>query len=231
MPAQTKETIVVVQDDRGTAAMLTAALNEAGYHAVFADSIAAAGRLSEGHRPDLIVLDLNLSEGNGLELCRKVRADSRLSATPIIALTAMGEPQHKAKGYSTGAAHYLAKPLDIKEFVLWVTSLLQRVKVDKDGRGLVADADLSVNTDAQIVRYRNHIVETLTKREFDLFVALVKESPKILSRKRILSSVWHTVAVENLVDTHIFNIRQKVPRELAAKIQSVPGRGFRYFNR
>lgn len=224
-----KKTIVVVENDKNTAAMLATALDEAGYYAICTDSIASASRLIKGHQPDLIVLDLGLPNGNGLELCQKIRADSRLSATPIIALTGMREPTHSAKGFSAGANQYLTKPLDIREFVLRVTALLRRVEINKDGRGLIVDADLSINIDAQIVRYRGHIVKTLTKREFDLFMALAKKSPGILSRKLILSSVWHTVAVENLVDAHIFNIRRKVPRELAARIRSVPGRGFRYF--
>lgn len=226
----TKKTIVVVEENSNTATVLTAAMGEAGYYAVCADSIAAAGRLLKGRRPDLLVLDLNISEGNGLELCRKVRADRWLSAAPIIALTEMGEPHYKVKGFPLRAAQYHGKPLDVREFVLWVTALLLRSEIGKDGMGLTVGTNLNINMEAQIILYRGRIVKALTKREFDLFVALVKKSPKILSRKQILSSVWHTVAVENLIDAHIFNIRQKVPRELAAKIQSVSGRGFRYFD-
>ena len=226
----TKQTILVVEDDKSTAAMLTAALDEAGYCAVCADSIASATHLIKGHQPDLIVLDIRLPDGNGLELCEKIRKSGRLSTTPIIALTGMGEPHHKMQGFTTGVDQYLVKPIDLQEFVLWVTALLRRVEMDKDGNGLIADADLSINTEAQILCYKGQTVENLTKREFDLFLALVKESPKILSRRYIISKVWQTVAVENLVDTHIFNIRRKFPRELAAKVQSVPGKGFRYFN-
>lgn len=228
--AMTKKTIVVVEDDKNTGAMLATALREAGYYAICADSIAAASRLLKGRRPDLLVLDLNISEGNGLELCRKVRADRWLSTAPIIALTEMGEPHYKVKGFPPRAAQHHGNPPEVREFVLWVTALLLRAEIGKDGMGLTAGTNLSINMEAQIVLYRGHIVKTLTKREFDLFVALVKKSPRILSRKQILSSVWHTVAVENLIDAHIFNIRQKVPRELAAKIQSVSGRGFRYFD-
>jgi DNA-binding response OmpR family regulator len=82
----------------------------------------------------------------------------------------------------------------------------------------------------QMVKYRNKVVKELTRREFELLYALVKNSPKIFSRKEILSEVWHTVAVENLVDTHLFNLRGKLPPELSEKIQVVPGKGFHYFD-
>ena len=72
-------------------------------------------------------------------------------------------------------------------------------------------------------------MEDLTAREFDLLLALVRQTPRIISRKGILEEIWRTAAVENLVDTHIFNLRKKLPKELAEKIQSVPGKGFRYY--
>lgn len=220
----TKKTVVIVKDDKNAALMLAAALSAAGYRAVCADSIASAARLVKWRHPDLIVLDLSPKDGSGLEFCRKIRADRRLSGAPVLILAGTSKLKYKKRGLLTGE-----EPYPLNEFVARVSSILRRFELTKDGKGLFSGVKLKINTEAQIVYCGGSIIGDLTKREFDLLVALVKKSPRILSRKYILSSVWHTVAVPNLVDTHIFNIRKKVPRELADKIQSVPGKGFRYF--
>jgi len=80
-----------------------------------------------------------------------------------------------------------------------------------------------------LVKYKGMVINNLTEREFLVFYALVEHRPNILSRKFILSKVWNTIAVDHLVDTHIYNLKKKLPQELADKIQSVPGKGFRFF--
>lgn len=143
---------------------------------------------------------------------------------PVIVLAGSSKLKCKTKGFLAGE-----DPYPPNEFVARVAAILRRFELTKDGKGLFSGANLKINMEAQIAYYGGTIIGDLTKREFGLLVALVKKSPKIISRKYILSSLWHTVAVPNLVDTHIYNIRKKVPRELADKIQSVPGKGFRYF--
>jgi two-component system alkaline phosphatase synthesis response regulator PhoP len=69
----------------------------------------------------------------------------------------------------------------------------------------------------------------LTVKEFELLYFLVRKRPRVLSRKHILSTLWHTIAVDHVVDNHLLNLRRKLPPEVADKVQSVPGKGFRFF--
>jgi len=88
--------------------------------------------------------------------------------------------------------------------------------------------ELSICAESRMVRFGGEVIDNLTGREFDLFHFLVSNAPKVISRREIISQAWKTSAVDNLVDVHIFNLRRKLPPALAAQVQSVPGRGFRY---
>jgi len=223
------KTILVVEDHKETAAMIKAALEEEGYKAACADSLRAGNHFLRTHRPCLLILDVHLPDGNGLQLCCRIRAHAELSKTPIIVLSGRDEMKDKKRGFAAGVDQYLTKPIVIDELMMWVRALLKRVEMDTRNGPLLTIGELEINTEAQILNYKDETVEDLTAREFDLLLALVKQTPRIISRKEILTEVWRTAAVENLVDTHIFNLRKKLPPELARKIQSVPGKGFRYF--
>lgn len=220
--------ILIVEDNKETSEMIKAALEEAGFGTYCADGVKSAGAYLERQAPRLIVLDLCLPDGNGLELCCRVRDDVRLAGTPVIALTGQDALPQKEKGFSAGVDQYLTKPIAMGELQMWVKALLRRVSMDRAGGAVIALGDLEIDVKAQLLKYKNVLVENLTRREFELLQALVKSSPGILSRKEIVSGVWHTVAVDNLVDTHMYNMRSKLPPGLAARIQAVPGKGFRY---
>ena len=113
---------------------------------------------------------------------------------------------------------------------MWVAALLRRTRLDVgEGDELVA-GELSLNTKTFVARYKGELLPHLTVKEFQLLCYLVRKRPQVLSRKHILTSLWHTVAVDNLVDAHVFNLRRKLPVELADRIQSVSGKGFRYLS-
>lgn len=222
--------ILIVEDNKETCDLLEAALQEAGYKTHCVGGVGPALDFLATHHPTLIVLDMVLPDGHGLDVCCRVRHTERLSAIPVISLTGQDTIAHKKKGFSSGVDVYLTKPIVMEELVMWVKALLRRVSMDKGGGGLFEAGDLLIDPKAQLVRYKHKAVNDLTRREFELLFALVKNSPRIISRKEILSEIWRTVAVENLVDTHMFNLRRKLPPELAEKVQSVAGRGFRYFD-
>ncbi len=223
--------ILIVEDHKETCELLKAALDDAGFKSNSFGTVKAAMEFLGGQRPCLVILDMHLPDGHGLEVCRWLRNNDRLANIPIIALTGQDELHHKKKGFSAGVDQYLTKPIIMDELVMWVKALLRRVDMDKSGGAFLTVNGLQLDINAQIVKYKNKPVENLTRREFELLYALAKNSPKIMSRKEILSSIWRTVSVENLVDTHLFNLRNKLPPELAEKIQSVPGKGFRYFDK
>lgn len=224
------ETILLVEDDRETRKIYGTALTRSGYTVENAGTVSDAIAFLSRRKPALMILDLVLPDGNGLEVCAWVRARPALAAIPVIALTGRDELSDKQAGFLIGVDQYLTKPIDPDEIVLWVNALLRRVQIDRSGACLEIGR-LRINTEAQLIRYKERAVENLTTREFELFYALVKNSPKILSRSAIVSEVWRTVCVENLVDTHMYNLRKKLPKELGDNIQSVPGQGFRYIDK
>ena len=221
-------TILVVEDHQETRDLIKAALEHEGF------KVNCKGTVNEGkdflkqHRPAFVILDLALPDGCGLEVCGLVRGDPRLSKTPVIALTGLGEFEDKKRGFAAGVDQYLVKPLEVEELLLWVRALLRRVDWDASGRVLPVFGDLQICAETYLVKFRNKVIGNLTRREFDLLYFLVATSPKLISRQGIIAKVWRTAAVENLVDTHIHNLRQKLPPLLAARIQSVAGKGFRY---
>jgi two-component system alkaline phosphatase synthesis response regulator PhoP len=224
------KSVLIIEDDATLASLMQIALQDAGYEVMLSDLLAAGFNIFLNKHPDLVIMDLDLPDGSGLDLCRKIRDHKPLSATPIIILTGHTDVAEKVQGLSHGADQYLCKPMKAAELVMWVEALLRRVALDKnEGAGKITAGGLVIEEKSQLVNFKGAVIGNLTAREFQLLCVLVKERPKVLSRKYILSTLWNTVAVDHLVDTHIYNLKKKLPQELTAKIQSVPGRGFRFF--
>ena len=224
------KTILVVEDHKEMRDLVKSVLERDGFHLIYAETVRAGRDSLKQTKPDLIILDLGLPDGSGLEICSLVRGTAGLSKTPVIALTGLTEFKDKKRGFDAGVDQYLEKPIVIEELSLWVKALLRRVELDTRGGTLLAFGDLQICRESFIIKFEGEVTGNLTRREFDLFYFLVKASPKLISRKTIITEVWKTAAVENLVDTHIYNMRQKLARKLALRVQSVPGKGFRYFH-
>lgn len=226
MDRETK--VLLIEDDPNTRRMARMAMAAKGYRVLEADSVASGLRQLFGEAPDLVVIDLELPDGSGLDVCRKVREHPTLSATPLVLLTGHGKLEEKLQGFDAGADQYLVKPLDPLELGSWVEALLKRAGPGRGGGPELIAGELTVLPESHLLRYRGREIADLTPKEFDLLAALVKNRPRVLSRQFILSKVWKTVAVDNLVDTHLWKLRKKLPAELADRIQAIPGRGFRY---
>ena len=224
------KTILFVEDDAQTRRYCALALSSLGHRVLEADGIEVGFHLFQQERPDLVVLDIALPDGTGLDFCRKARAHKVLARTPIIMLTGKAELDDKAAGFDAGADQYLVKPVAPRELAMWVQALLQRLANDAGGGSELVAGDLTIDTEASLVRFKNLTISNLTGKEFDLLYSMVKNRPKILSRQFILSKLWRTVAVDNVVDTHLGNLRRKLPQALADRLQAVPGKGFRYFD-
>jgi len=229
---QIKKSILIVEDNNELALVLKFALAEAGYDVTVSDLMSSGFNIFQNSRPSLVIVDIDLPDGSGLELCKRIRAHKPLSTTPVIILTGHTEMDIKMLGFSCGADQYLSKPITSGELLMWVNALLKRVDLDRYGEACdkIVAGDLIIESETRLVKYKGGIINTLTTKEFELLCALVKHRPMVLTRKFILSSLWHTVAVDHLVDTHIYNLKKKLPHELADKIQSVPGKGFRFFD-
>ena len=220
--------ILFVEDDAAMRLPVAEILVASGYRVLEAETVEMGTHLFTRQAPDLAILDLDLPDGSGMDVCKAIRAHKTLSRTPIIMLTGHGKLDDKAAGFEVGADQYLVKPIDPKELLLWVGALLRRANPAADGDKVIEAGELKVDRDLHVVRFKGQEITNLTVKELELLYFLVRSRPKPLSRKYIISCLWHTVVVDNLVDVHMSNLRKKLPVELADRIQSVPSKGFRY---
>lgn len=224
----TPKTILVIEDDGDLRRLVRDILASEGHRVLEADLAQVGLHLFRAQPPALVVLDRHLPDGDGLEVCAKIRAHPEQGSTPVIMLTSADGLDAKSRGFEAGADQYLVKPVHPSELLLWVRSLLRRLAFETGEGSELRAGELAVNPESRSVRWAGRPVAELTAREFDLLYALVRHCPRVLSRAFILARVWRTVAVDSLVDTHLGNLRKKLPRELADRLQSVPGKGYRF---
>ncbi|MCX5788944.1 MAG: response regulator transcription factor [Elusimicrobia bacterium] len=222
------KTILLVEDEPNSRAIAQAALSGTGYRVIATDGVTPAWHIFTNEKPDLAVVDINLPDGSGLDLCKKIRSHPELGTTPVVILTGQSGFENKAEGFSAGADQYLVKPVAPQELILWVEALLRRLAYDTEEGDTLKAGDCEIQVKSHIVTYKGEPITNLTGKEFDLLWYLVKNRPKVMSRKQILSKLWHTITVDHVVDTHLTNLRKKLPQELADKIQTIPGKGFRF---
>jgi len=224
-----QKTILIVEDDATVRDMLSLALTQQGFRVLKSDQVGAGFQLFLSKEPDLVVLDLDLPDGSGLDVCQKIRSSSARPKTPVIILTANSDLETKLSGLSYGADQYLVKPIHPLEFMQWVNALLRRVEFESGGGTRLVVGELSLHTESREAWFQSMPLTRLTGKEFELLYYLVKNRPKVISRKEILSRLWKTVTVDHVVDTHMSNLRKKLPTVISDKLQNIPGKGFRYF--
>lgn len=221
--------VLIIEDDANVREMVRLTLEPQGFYLMESDRAEAGIQLFRQRKPDLVVLDIDLPDGNGFDVCRKMRDNPELAATPIIMLTGKVDLESKLEGFSAGADQYLLKPLHPKEFLGWVEALLRRQDFYRQEPSGLTAGPLIIDVQSRIIHFEDVVISNLTAREFDLLYYLVKNRPRVMSREAILKQAWKTVAVDNLVDSHLNKMRRKIPAALGEKIQSVPGKGYRYF--
>jgi two-component system, OmpR family, phosphate regulon response regulator PhoB len=179
--------------------------------------------------PDLLILDLMLPELNGIEVCRRLRADTATAAVPIIMLTARADEVDRVVGLEMGADDYVVKPFSPKELVARVRAVLRRARGGEPSRAL-AVGGVSLDAARHVVTVGGRLVE-LTPKEFDLLHALLDAAGRVLSREHLLNRVWgyaHADEIESrTVDVHIRRLRAKLGAE-ERRIATIKGVGYRF---
>lgn len=222
--------ILVVEDEPVVVEVVERYLLREGYSVLTAgDGEAGLQRFTES-RPHLVVLDLMLPKLGGMEVCRRIREQSR---TPIIMLTARGDEMDRIAGFETGADDYLAKPFSPRELVARVKAVLRRSYDDAtaDPGGLVVSGDITIDPRSRTVDVGGTSVD-LTAREFDLLQFLTANSGTVFSREQLLERVWkyEWYGDASTVTVHIRRLRTKVERdpENPRHIKTVWGIGYRW---
>jgi two-component system, OmpR family, response regulator MprA len=198
--------VLLVEDDAEIADVLRRSLRNEGYEVrTSADGIDALDAAA-GFVPDLVVLDLGLPRLDGVEVCRRLRADSDV---PILMLTARTETEDRVDGLDSGADDYLVKPFERRELLARIRALLRRRP--PRGAASLEVADLALNPDTREVRRGKREI-VLTNREFELLEFLMRNDRLVVSRERLLDEVWgyDPTAATNTIDVFISNLRRKL---------------------
>jgi DNA-binding response OmpR family regulator len=224
-------TILVVDDDRKIVDLVALYLKRDGYGVLTAYDGQEALDTARRKQPDLIVLDLLLPELDGTDVCRLLRAESRV---PIIMLTARSTDADKLLGLDIGADDYITKPFNPRELVARVRAVLRRTTPEEEPAEDVHFGDLTISFLRHEVFVSGRTVG-LTPTEFRLLETLVKEPGRAFSRADLLDRAfgYDYDGVERTVDVHIMNLRRKIEPEPGRPryVATVPGMGYRFEGR
>jgi len=220
--------IVVIEDEPDIIGLVTHYLEKEGYRVTAVRDGAQGLRQIKAGPPDLLILDLMLPGMDGLEICRRVRADSKTAALPVIMLTAKGEESDKLVGLELGADDYLVKPFSPKELVARVKALLRRAAPPENPISRYAHGELSLDADRHEVTVKGKEVP-LTAKEFGLLQHLLQNRGRVLTRETLLDRVWGYEAdvTTRTVDVHIRRLREKIPL-LEDAIVTVKSLGYKF---
>jgi DNA-binding response OmpR family regulator len=222
------ETVLVVDDEPTLREVVVRYLERAGCRALEAGDGDEAETLLRTQPPDLVILDLMLPGTDGLELCRRIRADSAL---PVIMLTARGEEADRIVGLELGADDYVTKPFSPRELVARVRTVLRRTNGPVEARDRIQHGDLTLDSETRDVRKSGSLV-SLTAREFDLLWFLASHPRRVFSREHLMSRVWgYEPAYDTgTVTVHIRRLRAKIEDDAARPrhIETVWGVGYRF---
>jgi DNA-binding response OmpR family regulator len=234
--------ILVVDDDPTVAEVVARYLLHAGYTVERAADGRAAlgvffGEQASERRPDLVVLDLMLPEVDGLEVCRRLRADPLARNVPVVMLTAKGDEQDRITGLELGADDYVTKPFSPRELVLRIQSVLRRSAAQggaQDSTAAVPEllraGDLTLDPGARRAHRAGREL-TLTLREFDLLAFLLQHPGTAFGREELMHKVWGwDFGDMSTVTVHVRRLREKVEDDAAAPklITTVWGVGYRF---
>lgn len=221
--------ILLVEDEPAIQELIAVNLTRAGHNVIRVADAEAAQRLVRDALPDLILLDWMLPGMSGVELARRLRADERTRATPIIMLTARGEEQDKVTGLETGADDYITKPFSPRELVARIKAVLRR-RVPQATDDPVEAGGLRLDPVAHRVTAGDQGL-ALGPTEFRLLHFLMTHPERVHSRTQLLDQVWgdHVFVEERTVDVHIRRLRSALePTGHEVLIQTVRGSGYRF---
>ncbi len=214
--------MLLVEDEGSIASLVRAYLERDGYTVLWVRSGEEGLAELPRHPVRIVILDIGLPGMDGLEVCRRIRAQSQV---PVLMLTARDEEADRVSGLEVGADDYVLKPFSPRELVARVKAILRRAQPDAAGQVLVL-GDVELRRSAREVAVGGAPVE-LRGKEFDLLAFLIENRGVVLSRERILDRVWgHAFpGGTRTVDMHVAQLRRKLARP--DLIQTVRGSGYK----
>lgn len=221
------KTVLVIEDERALADLISSHLEKEGYRAVAAYDGISGLKEALHEIPDLVILDLMLPGMPGTEVCSTIRRDSRTAGVPVIIVTARGEEIDRVIGFESGADDYVVKPFSPRELMLRVNVVLKRSKPNPRPPQPIVNGSLAIDPDRCIVTVQEREV-VLTTIEFKLLLTLAERLGRVQSREFLLKNVWSCEysGDSRTVDTHMTRVRAKLG-EAGELIKTVRGFGYK----
>ena len=227
---ENKPKILIVDDEENICELVRLYIEKEGFDAIIANDGQEAVAKFNKEKPDLILLDIMLPIKDGWQVCREIRAQSKV---PIIMLTAKGETFDKVLGLELGADDYVVKPFEPKELIARIRAVLRRSadsvdeKVDEDE---LSFDGLKINQSTYEVYIDDKKVE-MPPKEFELLYFLAKNTNKVFTRDQLLDEIWgyEFFGDSRTVDVHIKRIREKLEGENRTwALKTVWGVGYKF---
>jgi two-component system phosphate regulon response regulator PhoB len=223
-----KTKVLVVEDDRSLAEVLTYNLRAAGYETILATDGQDGLLKAQTRLPEIVILDLMLPVVSGLDVCRRLRAEAATQGTLIVMLTAKAEESDELVGFSLGADDYVTKPFSVKVLLERLKALSRRRLSDTD------DSDTTTKLGISVDRLRHRALAdglplNLTRSEFRLLDTLIRQAGRVFCRSELIDSALgeDTMVLERTIDVHIRALRRKLG-DRADVIETVRGVGYRF---
>ncbi|HET9622787.1 MAG TPA: response regulator [Kofleriaceae bacterium] len=225
--------VVIIEDERDVSRLLEFNLRGAGFEVASADTGAGGLAAVQKHRPDVVVLDLMLPDRSGYDVCKELRADPNVSDVGVLMLTAKGEAEDRILGLEVGADDYVIKPFVVREVVLRVTALANRLAERRarpaagDPSGVVKVGPIELDPVTHDVKISG-VPTQLRPLEYKLLQLLVSDPGRVFSREELLEQVWEMRGDINTrtVDVHVRRLRVSLG-PAADVIETVHGFGYR----
>ena len=221
--------ILIIEDEPDIRKTLEYNISREGYEVACASSLSEGRKKLESASFSLLLLDLMLPDGSGLDLCRELKQDNSLSSMPVIILTAKDDEVDKVVGFELGADDYVTKPFSVRELILRVKAVLKRGERKSDNMEVQRQfGELKIDVDSHEVFVNDEQV-TLTALEFKLLRQLVDRRGRVQSRDQLLSDVWgySSDVTTRTVDTHIKRLREKLG-DMGKYVQTIRGVGYKF---
>jgi two-component system phosphate regulon response regulator PhoB len=223
-----KGQILIVEDDRSLAEVLEYNLRQDGYQTLVSNDGQDGLQQAKLRTPDLILLDLMLPLVDGLEICRRLRADPVTRNILVLMLTAKSEETDEVVGFSVGTDDYVAKPFSVKVLLERIRALLRR----RDGND--ANGSILVSQGVMVDRERHRVTVDeklldLTPSEFGLLETLIRQPGRVFSRSELIDAALggDSLVLERTIDVHIRSLRKKLGPH-AVLVETVRGIGYRF---
>ncbi len=220
--------ILFVEDEAAIYEPFSKALRRNGYEPVVAQTASEALKLADRIDPDLVLLDLNLPDGDGSDVCRALRKSSEV---PIVMLTARGTEMDRVVGLELGADDYVVKPFSSRELISRIRAVLRRARgTTPPPEGAMEVGQLRLDPASRSVELAGEPLE-LTRKEFDLLFELMARPGQVVTREDLMARVWDVnwFGSTKTLDVHVRTLRKKLGDDSANPrfIETVRGVGFR----